>query len=213
MIKRQWNGLVASAALVLLAAQAQAQESEVLTTGPGNTWQPRSQVGVGLTAGGGVGDFSNETVSRSTGVAGLWNVRLTSGTRLPVGWEVAYTGGANDVTGPGIDGDDYMIRTAAEAGLRFNAPIRTGSAGLLEPFAVAGLGWSRYNLVNSDPMPGRMSGQDDQLTTPLTLGLAFGHHGFLAEIRGSYRFAFDDEMFGDRDMSGWNASMGLGVEF
>jgi hypothetical protein len=215
MTKKHWSGVLVGGVLVLLGAQGavRAQESEVLTTGPEVTWQPRSGVGVAVLAGGGMGDFTDETVSQSTGMGGSWNLRVTSGTRLPFAWELAYMGGANDVTGLGLDSDDYLIRNAAEGGLRLNAPILTGGGGLVEPFAVAGLGWSRYNLVNSSPSPGRMEDQDDQLTVPLALGLAFGYRGVAAELRGSYRFAFDDEMFGDRDMSGWNASMGVGVEF
>jgi hypothetical protein len=214
MTKLRW-GVLAGRILVLLAASqgAFAQESASTTRTADDFWMPRSRIGLGLMAGGGVAAFSDEAVSRSTGVAGTWNLRVTSGTRLPFAWEVAYLGGANDVTGPGLGDNDYMVCNTLEGSLRFNLPLRVGYWTMLEPFALAGMGWSRYNLVNSDPAPGRMDDVDDQLTVPLGVGLVFGYRGFTVEARGSYRFAFDDEMFGGSDMGTWNASMSIGAEF
>ena len=214
MTTTRW-GVLAGGMLVLLGTSqgAFAQESASTTKSADDFWMPRSRIGLALMAGGGVVDFSDEAVSRSTGVGGSWSLRVTSGTRLPFAWEVAYLGGASDVTGPGLGDNDYLVSSTLEGSLRFNLPLRVGYATMLQPFALAGLGWSRYNLVNSDPAPGRMDDVDDQLTAPLGVGLAFGYRGFTVEARGSYRFAFDDEMFGANDMGTWNATMSIGAEF
>jgi hypothetical protein len=199
-----------------LAAPAPPQATERtantgLYTSPGR-WEPRSRIGLAVLVGGGVADFANETVSRSTGAGGAWNLRITSGTRLPFAWEAAYVGGAHDVTGTGIGQDDYLVHNGAEASLRLNAPMVMGSA-LLAPFAAGGVGWNRYDLVNASSTTERLTSQDDQLVTPVALGLTFGYRGFTAEARGTYRFAFADDMFAGQDMSNWNASVGVGAEF
>lgn len=211
---KTWSGVLAGGILALLGGHgALAQESASTTRSADDFWMPRSRIGLALMAGGGVGDFSDEAVSSATGAIGSWNLRVTSGTRLPFAWEVAYLGGANDVTGGGIGDNAFMINSTLEGSLRFNLPWRVGYATLLEPFATAGIGWSVYNLVNSDPAPGRMGDVDNQLAFPLGVGLALGYRGFTAEARGTYRYALDDEMFGDQDMGTWNVSLNLGAEF
>ena len=183
---------------------------EVAAT-PGE-WTPRSRVGWSVMLGGGVGDFSSSDVRSQTGLGGSWNLRLTSGTRLPFAWEVAYLGAANDVSGALIDNDAYMLRNTIEANLRFNAPIVLPTV-MIAPFATAGTGWSRYNIMNSGDFIRGTAREDDQFIIPLGAGLAMGYQGFTAEARFTYRFAFNDEMFGDNDMGTWNVSAGLGTEF
>lgn len=176
-------------------------------------WAPRSRVGVAAMVAGGFGDFSNGNIRSATDLGGSWNVRATSGTRLPFAWELGYLGGVNGIEGVGFEDDAYMLRTTIEGALRFNAPIVLGSS-MMSPFALAGVGWTRYDTYNTiQALITQDELQDDQLTTPLGAGLAFYHRGFTADARFTYRFAFDDDLFGDQDMSTWNVSFGLGAEF
>ena len=173
-------------------------------------WQPRSRIGLALMLGGGVGDFSNDSINAATGMAGSWNLRLSAGTRLPFAWEAAYIGGANEVTGAQAGANEYLLRNGAEGGLRFNVPFLWRS-GMVEPFAAGGIGWTRYTAVNDEGAG--VSGQDDVLVVPLGGGLATSIRGVTAEARFTYRLAYEDEMFGDRDMGNWNVALGVGAEF
>jgi hypothetical protein len=192
-----------------LPPAAMAPPLTAILTSP-DRWQPRSRIGMALTLGGGVGDFSNDSINATTGMAGSWNLRLSAGTRLPFAWEVAYIGGANDVTGAGTGADEYLLRNGAEGGLRFNVPF-VWRSGMFEPFAAGGIGWTRYTTVNDDGAG--VSGQDDVLVVPVGGGLAMSIRGVTAEARFTYRLAYADEMFDERDMGNWNLALGLGMEF
>jgi hypothetical protein len=186
---------------------------EPLRALPGDVWVPPSRYGATITAGGGVGAFARDAVSSRTGIGGTWDVRLSYGTRAAVAIEGAYLGGAYSVSGPDVGSDEaFLLRSALEGALRFNAPIMRGWT-LLEPFALVGVGWARYILVNGDDVVGPLAAGDNQVIMPVGAGIAYGLRWFTADMRFTYRFAFDDQMFGDADMSTWTASLGVGIEF
>jgi hypothetical protein len=45
------------------------------------------------------------------------------------------------------------------------------------------------------------------------VGFAAGYRGFMAETRLTYRQAFDEDLFLDRDMSTWGMTFSIGGEF
>ncbi len=192
------------------AAGAQSTPPEVRTQP--EPWRPRTGFGTAVQIGGGIENFVDDGIDRITGLGGAWNLRLVSGTRLPVGFEVGYFGDAHDITGPGITEDDYVLRSGIEAALRLNLPIVRGS-GLIEPFGLIGLGWSRYALLNASPGVSFMRSSDNQLVVPLGLGLAAGYRGFIFDARFNYRLAAGDDMFGGADMAGWGFAVSVGAEF
>jgi hypothetical protein len=159
-----------------------------------------------------VDNFVDSDIDAMTGLGGAWSLRLVSGTRQVVGAELAYVGDARDVTGPGISEDDFVLRTGIEGALRLQIPFMPGS-GLIEPFALVGLGWSRYSLVNEAANVTFMGRTDDQLSVPFGGGLNLGYRGFMFAARFIYRLAAADDMFAGRDMAGWNLSASLGAEF
>ena len=185
-------------------------QQEVRTQPDG--WRPRTGFGAAVLLGGGVGNFIDDGVDATTGLGGGWNLRLVSGTRMPVGFELGYVGDAHDVTGPGITDDDFVLRSGLEGALRLQVPIERGSA-LIEPFALVGIGWSQYSLLNESPDVTFMGNSDHQLVVPVGAGLAASYRGFMFDARFTYRLAADDEMFGAADMSGWNVGASLGAEF
>jgi hypothetical protein len=191
--------------------QAPATFSPEVRTEP-EAWRPRTGFGAAVLLGGGVQNFTDDTIDGITGVGGSWNLRLVSGTREPVGFELGYFGDAHDVTGPGITEDDFVLRTGLEAALRLQIPIVIGS-GLLQPFGLGGLGWSQYSLLNESPGVTFMRNSDNQLAIPLGAGLAWSYRGFMLDARFTYRFAIEDELFGDRDMAFWNVGASAGAEF
>jgi hypothetical protein len=175
-------------------------------------WKPRTVFGAAVLLGGGVDNFVDDGVNDMTGLGGAWSLRLVSGTREPLGFELSYFGDARDITGPGITQDDYVLRNGVEGALRLHFPFVRGS-GLIEPFALAGLGWSRYSLINESSSVTFMKSSDNQLSIPVGAGLAASYRGFMFDARFTYRMAAGDDMFGTRDMAAWNVGASLGAEF
>jgi hypothetical protein len=216
MAKRYWKvlGMVALpllAGIALYSPPAAAQQV-IRTPADPAAWQPRSVFGNAVLLGGGYGNFTGDYAKDVTGAAGGWGLKYVAGTRSVLGGELGYTGGVNSLEGTASN-DDYLLSSSFDAIIRAGWPIPISSA-LVSPFAFAGGGWTRYDLINEAPANGVLtSGTDNQFTVPMGLGIMGGYRGFIAEARATYRQAFDEELFGDRDMSTWGVSLSLGGEF
>src|SRR5690606_30130434 len=79
-----------------------------------------------------------------TGIA--WSARLGLGSRSPLGIEVAYVGAMRDAA----IGNNDIMEHGAEGVLRLQFPYESGNM-LIEPFALAGIGWSRLSIDNTPP--------------------------------------------------------------
>jgi len=175
-------------------------------------WQPRSVIGNAVLLGGGFGNFTGDYANDVTGTAGAWGLKYVAGTRSIIGGELGYTGGVNTLDGTATD-DDYLLSTTFDAAIRAGLPIPLQSA-LVAPFVFGGAGWTRYDLVNEiDTLGVVASSTDHQFTMPFGAGVAAGYRGFIGEVRGIYRQAFEEDLFLDRDMSSWGVSFSLGGEF
>lgn len=174
---------------------------------------PRSGFGTGLTVGGGVTNFVESDARGVTNVGGAWDVRLTLGTRLPVGFEASYAGSAHEVNSLGVEDDAALVRNGAEGALRLNIPL-TFDRFLLSPFAIAGVGWHRYDLVNTDFNTSGIQEDDNVFVIPLGAGLGGSYQGFLFDARFTYKPAFDDDFLGAGvDLDTWTVSANIGAEF
>jgi hypothetical protein len=174
-------------------------------------WEPASRIGAAVLLGGGYGNFVEQGIRDQTGGIGSWHLRVVSGTRQLVGLELAYVGGINDVTGPGLGDDEFLMRNGIEGSLRLNAPI-VSEATMVAPFAFAGLGWQRFSLVNAGPDV-TIGTRDDVLTVPLGAGVALGFRGLMLDARFTYRPTYNDDLFGALDMHTWGVTGSLGGEF
>jgi hypothetical protein len=211
---KTWKGLW-SVALTVAAWSAVRSPAEAQTVirDPADpaAWRPGSRVGNAVMLGGGFGNFTGDYLMDQTSPAAAWGLRWVGGTRSVIGGEFAYLGGINSLQGTVTD--DYLLSINVDGSVRVGWPMPVHSA-LLAPFAFGGVGWTRYGLVNQGPNRGVLtSGTDHQVTIPMGLGFGFGYHGFMAEARGTYRQAFEEELFGSRDMSTWGVSLSLGGEF
>jgi outer membrane protein OmpA-like peptidoglycan-associated protein len=177
--------------------------------------RPLSLVGVGMTAGGGVVGFNDKTSRSLADTGGSWDVRLTLGTRLPLGLDVAYVGSAQSLTATGFSSNAYILGNGAEADLRLQWP-----KGMLRPFVFGGVGWTHYSVERSTVVGTGLTRRTDDIgTVPLGLGLAVGMPmGVMFEVRLTERLAFDDQLFRtsgptDTGMDSWNGTARLGAEF
>jgi hypothetical protein len=185
---------------------------------------PGSVYGMSLTVGGGVQDFTDDTVRDTTDPGALWDVRGVLGTRTPIGVEAAYVGSAQAIDARfGEDASATLIGTGFEGALRVNLlPYLE-----VTPYAFAGLGWKRYDVRGADfrTADTGIDDEDTLLEVPMGGGFAYRYAGFLADARFTYRAAAGEDLVvsddqlpeeAEPDMAGldnWSISARAGWEF
>lgn len=176
-------------------------------------------VGTHVSVGGGVNNFIDDTARAATNPGGEWHARAAVGTRSIIGVEGQYEGGARDIEAAGLDEDAWLVSTALEGALRLNAPISI-ERGIIEPYALGGIGWQNFNIANNDANTASVDDVDNVFTVPVGVGLMAGYGGFVADARFTYRYAAGSDMFGqsdngfdDNSLSNWSLGGSLGFEF
>lgn len=184
-------------------AHAQEQEEVVV--------EEREPVGIGLTLGGGITNFTHQNSRDLVDIGGLWEVRAILGAGSPLSLEAAYVGTAQPMNFPE---DATLLSNGLEGALRVNL-----GTGMAQPFVFGGMGWQRYSVEGTGRTVASIS-EDDVWTVPVGGGISFINDGFLFDIRGTYQFAFDDEVLqnaGELDeeaqLNTWSATARIGVVF
>jgi hypothetical protein len=180
-------------------------------------WQPKSRVGLSLSAGAGVADFSAPGIRESTGVAGSWEVRAAVGTRNWWAIEGMYNGSAQSITGLGLTSTGTLIRNGIETTGRLNLPLYAKET-LLEPYVFGGVGWNVYSVTGTNTAASDVTSTDNVFAMPFGLGFAVGHHGLMLDGRFTYRPIFGQNLTstnvnGAFDLNNWNVGVELGYEF
>lgn len=176
--------------------------------------------GMAISAGGGVTDFIDNDAEDMTEIGGAWDVRLALGTRSWIGLEAGYIGSMADIAALGLDPDAALMSNGLEGLVRVNLGTFA-----IQPYAVGGIGWSRYELVNDDFNTSSVNDEDDVLTVPVGAGLSTylgrGEAGaFMLDARFTYRAAFREDLLDpgtgneeQEDLDNWAATLRLGYEF
>jgi hypothetical protein len=199
--------------VTLTCAIAHADPPEASELG---TYRPTSY-GVGVIIGGGVTGFTDHLLrSATSNVGGLWNLRATFGTHVPLALEAAYVGSATGLDS--LVGSEHttLIGTTFETDVRLNlAPHMAW-----DPYVFAGVGWQRFTiddreLAFSDT---GIHSSDDLMELPFGGGLSFHRGGLITDVRGTVRATSGADMVVDRQgraapMNSWEASAALGYEF
>ena len=93
---------------------------------------------------------------------------------------------------------------------------------LFEPYTFAGLGWQHFNLASAigGTATADINNNDDIMTVPMGVGVAFGFSGLTLDVRGTYRQAYFSNTFGrpstsfdSESLNSWGAGAALGFEF
>jgi hypothetical protein len=204
---------LASLAALLVASPALAQEA-IFPRGVEEIQidSPASVVGVTATAGGGAEGFIEDAATGFTQVGGAWNLRLTFLSRFIVSPELAYIGSVQDVDALGLTGNPSLLSNGGEANLRVNI-----LPGVFQPYVFGGVGYRNYQIVNEDSNTSAIADEDNIGIVPVGGGFTVRLDNFLLDARGTFRWAFDDEMLslGPDDglgMSTWSAELRAGVE-
>lgn len=150
-------------------------------------------LGIAVSAGGGVTDFTDDTLRDTTGPAGAWAVRVAVGTRAPLTLEASYFGSAQEIDALGLDDDAVLVGNGIQGALRVNvAPTLP-----LSPFVFAGLAWTHFDVTNTNTNTSAISDSDDLLEIPLGVGFGTTVSGLALDVRGEFRYATRENMVPD----------------
>ena len=171
-------------------------------------------IGLSVAAGGGVRGFSDQTTRNATDTGAAWEARVGVGMNNWVGVEAAYIGSWHGLNGQFDSGGSNVdiYGNGVEGNLRVNLTQEFP----VQPYVLAGVGWTHYT-VNEDGVPagGTLNDEDNVLETPVGAGVATKIGPALLDVRGTFRPAFDAELFDDAlggspDLHNWSAIARLG---
>jgi hypothetical protein len=186
-----------------------------------------SGIGVGVTLGGGVTGFTDKTMRDTTSSAGgLWDLRVSFGTHVPLALDVSYLGSATNINGLASGRSGTLIGTTVEGALRYNILPHYAWT----PYIFGGVGWQRYDVTQTNVTlsDSGMNNKDNLLEFPMGAGLAYRAGGFIADLRGTFRAVTDQNLLlktpgiappvsptssDFAPMHTWEASAALGYEF
>jgi hypothetical protein len=182
-----------------------------------------SRIGVSTILGGGVSGFTDSTMRGATAdVGGLWDLRVTVGTHIPLGIELGYVGTATNLRGLPAGQNGTLVGTTFEGALRYNVLPHFPAT----PYLFAGIGWQRYDVTNANVTlsDSGMNDMDNLLEFPMGAGMAYRMSGFVFDVRGTFRATTEQNLVLERattsptsedfaPMHTWEASAALGYEF
>jgi hypothetical protein len=199
--------------VMLLCATAHADPPEAGALG---TYRPTSY-GLAVGLGAGVTGYTDHALRSATNsVGGLWTLRATFGTHVPLAIEAAYVGSATGLESLVGSAHTTLIGTTFETDVRLNLAPHLA----WDPYVFAGVGYSRFTIDDRDlefSDTGIRTG-NDVMELPFGGGLAYRRGGLIADVRGTVRATSGSDMVVDRDgrvvpMHSWEASAALGYEF
>jgi len=181
----------------------------------------RSGYGISTLLGGGLTGFTDkamrDTISGSVG--GLWNLKVTLGSHIPLALDLGYVGTASKINSLASTKWGTLVGTTAEAALRYNILPHYA----WNPYAFAGIGWQRYDL-NGGTFTLADNGireSDNSVVFPMGAGLAYRNEsGLVLDVHGTFRantnYGLVIESMSSSSyvpMHSWEASAAAGYEF
>jgi hypothetical protein len=188
--------------------------------------QLQSGIGVSAILGGGVTGFTDKTMRNTTSsLGGLWDLRVTIGSHIPLALDVSYLGTAMNINGLPNGRNGTLVGTTVEGALRYNVLPHYA----WNPYIFAGAGWQRYDVTQTNVTlsDSGMNDKDNLLEFPMGAGIAFRRGGFVGDLRGTFRATTDQNLVLKTPgalplaptssdfaaMHTWEASAAVGYEF
>jgi len=192
-------------------------------------YEPRLSSGIGVSTilGGGVTGFTDRAMRTTTSdVGGLWDLRVTIGSHLPIALVASYVGTATNINGLPNGNRGTLIGTTAEGAVQFNLLPHLA----FTPYIFGGAGWQRYDVTQTHVSlsDSGMNSSDNLLEFPMGGGFAYRSNGFVVDLRGTFRYTTDQNLVLSNPtlfsptvptsndfvpMHTWEASAALGYEF
>jgi hypothetical protein len=95
-----------------------------------------------------------------------------------------------------------------------NVPVVIRRCQLLEPFGFVGMGWSHYQLTNTNVNTSDLAKDDDIMSLPIGGGLEYAINRFMADARFTYRSTYyNDLMRTGGNLNNWGVSTQIGFVF
>jgi len=179
--------------------------------------RPMSGIGIALSAGAGVVDFTQQRARSFTDPGVTWDVRLTLGSRLPVGLDLAYVGSSQNINMAGFSTDAYLLGQGTEAALRVQYPY-----GMFRPYVFGGVGWRQLSIKRQNVYGTGFLDYDNQGLVPFGAGIAIGNiNGITFDLHGTGRVTWDDDLLrnvlqnqGENSHTNtWDVTARIGGEF
>jgi hypothetical protein len=181
-----------------------------------------SGIGISVIAGAGVMGYASRAVRDNTSpVGGMWQLRGSLGTHIPVGLDFDYVGTASTLDALVGSRSGTLLSTTFEGALRWNVlPHATWN-----PYVFGGVGWSRLDATGASfsRADTGINDKDNEVVYPIGAGIGYRTRGgLIVDVRGTYRFAGDDNLIvvnpGQLEphyasMDWWEASAAAGFEF
>jgi len=177
---------------------------------------PVAPRGLGLQLGGGVTGFTRQDARDRFGTGGYWDLRAVLGTDSFLGAELAYVGSAREARDSGLSDNAALVGNGAEAVARINLPLQAANL-RVAPFVFGGVGWTYYNIVNSDSNSSSIKDHANALVLPFGGGLSAAVDHFILDARFTYRGVFDDKLVSmgnddSLDLQNWSVGLTLGYQ-
>jgi hypothetical protein len=179
-------------------------------------------MGMSVSLGGGLSTFADNQFQDIADPGVAWDVRIAAGTRWPIALELAYLGSAQDIHALGLDEDALLVSHGGEAGLRLNFANFSRFAPLgLQPYIAGGVAFKRYSIENASFNTSNVLADDTVVEVPIGAGIGFRASQVMIDLRGAYRFSFNEDLL-DNDiedaedasqMDNWNLVLTGGIEF
>jgi peptidoglycan-associated lipoprotein len=174
-------------------------------------------LGIQFMAGAGLINQVDDETSDLTELGGAWDARAAFFNRNLIGFEAAYVGSIQTVNALGLDDNAQLMGNGLEADVRLNL-LRDG---FFRPYAFGGVGWTHYNLTNTETADAAVEDGDDVLVIPAGVGVGFHvFRGVTLDLRGTVRQTFGEDTFDpmaapddEMGMENWSSTAQLGFEF
>lgn len=177
-----------------------------------------SRIGLAMALGGGISGFTDPAMrdAAESDLGGMWGVRVTIGSHIPVGVDLSYTGTSVDLAPLGSARTGTLVGTTIESALRWNVLPHY----VWNPYVFGGVGWQRYDVMDANFTRADTGfiDQDDLVVVPMGGGVAWRDPGGLVvDVRGTFRLADTSSLMvdtaGERtDLHTWEASATVGYE-
>jgi len=180
----------------------------------------RSDYGITTLLGGGLSGFTDKAMRDTTSnVGGLWDLRVTLGSHIPIALDLGYIGSAQRINSLSSTQYGTLLGTTVEGALRWNVLPHNA----LNPYLFLGVGWQRYDVTGGSF---RLSDQgindsDNLVAYPMGGGLQWRDpSGLVIDAHGTFRPTSSSNLVVTSMSSGtyapmhsWEASLAAGYEF